>query len=496
MTTSRVPWAPVLLLLSVLPAGIGRAAPPADAPEPPTILSIPVEAEPVVDGKAADGAWRFAPETEVSVGAPTAAGRAPRGWIRCAHDADHVWFLVSWEDGTKDVEHQPWVWDAAKGAYEQGKQREDMLALAFENTGPFSADPFASDEASFDVWNWKAARTDPSGHAMDRFERRTRTKPEEDAHEVKASDGTPVWVVRTEDSGDSVQRKRDAPEKNEGDKVARFLPGTPSGSAADVAAKATWSNGRWTVELSRRLVTGCPDDTSFDLGRPVLFSVAAPRGNAENEAGSGVLRLRWARKAVTRDFDDQEPGRIADGFRAGLTGQGKPGRWIVVDDKLLGRTLLQADNDPTDYRFPLCVMEGFTAKDVDLSVRFRTASGEVDQAGGLIWRHKDDDNYYLVRANALEGNVVLFRVKSGRREDLPLRGLGQTYGIQAPVPPKAWNTLRVVCVGRTFEIYLNGVKLFDGDDDTFTEAGHVGLWTKADSVTHFDDLVAASLDAP
>jgi hypothetical protein len=496
MTTSRrLPWV-LFLLLAALPPGAGRAEPTTTTPEPPTVTSVPVDACPRMDGSAEDAAWRWAPETEVRMTEPTAAGTSPRGWIRSVHDAEWVWFLVTWEDGTKDVEHRPWTWNEGKGTYEEGKQREDMLTLSFERAGPFSADPLAPEEATFDEWNWKAARTDPVGHAMDRFERRTRTKPEGEAHELKARDGTTTWVIRGEDAGDSIQTKRDAPATNEGERVPRYVATTPTDSAADVRAKGAWKSGRWTVELERALATGFPDDTDFDLARPLLFAVAAPRGNAESDAGSGALRLRWGRKSATRDFDDQVPGKGAAGFRAGLTGGGGPVSWVVEPDpdRPQGRVLAQRSQDSTDYRFPICVLEGFSAKDLDLSVRFRTVSGEVDRAAGLVWRHRDAGNYYLVRANALEGNVVLYRVKDGKREDLPLRGLGQTYGVEAPVPKEAWGTLRVVCVGRTMEVYLDGRKLFDVDDDTISDAGGVGVWTKADSVTLFDDLVAVSYD--
>jgi hypothetical protein len=123
-----------------------------------------------------------------------------------------------------------------------------------------------------------------------------------------------------------------------------------------------------------------------------------------------------------------------------------------------------------------------------LSVRFKTISGRVDQAAGLVWRLKDANNYYIVRANALEGNVVLYKVQSGKRTDLPVKGEGRTYGKKASVPSGQWNELRVTATGNLFEVYLNNQKLYEVEDNTFPESGKVGLWTKADSVTHFDDL--------
>src|SRR5207247_3984586 len=102
--------------------------------------------------------------------------------------------------------------------------------------------------------------------------------------------------------------------------------------------------------------------------------------------------------------------------------------------------------------------------------------------------YRDKDNYYIVRANALEGNVVLYKVENGKRTDLPLVGKGRTYGMKERVPSGEWGTLRVVAKGNHFEVYHNGKKLYEVEDETFKQAGKVGLWTKADSVIYFDDL--------
>jgi hypothetical protein len=116
----------------------------------------------------------------------------------------------------------------------------------------------------------------------------------------------------------------------------------------------------------------------------------------------------------------------------------------------------------------------------------------VDQAAGLVWRYQDEDNYYIVRANALEDNVVLYKVEKGKRTDLPLKGEGRTYGRKTEVPSGQWSTLRLVAQGSLFEVHFNGQKLFDVEDSTFTGPGKVGVWTKADSVTYFDDLTVGT----
>lgn len=135
--------------------------------------------------------------------------------------------------------------------------------------------------------------------------------------------------------------------------------------------------------------------------------------------------------AQTIDFNKDNAGGPPQGFSTALTGQGKPGVWVVTKDDASpnqGNVLAQTDADATSYRFPVCVYDNFSAKDVDVSVKFKTVSGKKDEAAGLVWRYRDKDNYYIVRANALENNVVLYKVQNGKREDLPLKGEGRTYG--------------------------------------------------------------------
>ena len=191
------------------------------------------------------------------------------------------------------------------------------------------------------------------------------------------------------------------------------------------------------------------------------------------------------------NFNQDEEGKVPKGFIFGLTGKGKPGVWVVREDPTAPsppNVLAQTDQNPVSYRFPLCVYDGFTAKDVDVSVKYKPVSGVEDQAAGIVWRYQDQNNYYIVRANARENNVVLYKVEKGVRTDLPLVGKGRTYGEKARIPSGQWGTLRVVAQGNRFEVYSNGVKLFEVEDTTFPLAGKVGLWTKADSLTLFDDF--------
>ncbi len=218
------------------------------------------------------------------------------------------------------------------------------------------------------------------------------------------------------------------------------------------------------------------------MGRRIAFALLAC-------ALAGVAAVAQTSRTIT--FDEDAVNAPPQGFSTALTGQGKPGVWVVKKDprsRERGNVLAQTDADPTDYRFPVCVLDDFSAKDVDLSVRFKPVSGRGDEAAGLMWRYRDANNYYIVRANALEHNVVLYKVQNGRRTDLPLKGVGRTYGKKITVPSGVWGTLRVVATGQLFSVYFNGEKLYEVEDATFTDAGKVGVWTKSDSVTYFDDL--------
>jgi hypothetical protein len=166
-------------------------------------------------------------------------------------------------------------------------------------------------------------------------------------------------------------------------------------------------------------------------------------------------------------------------YTVGLTGSGPPPTWALVDDA--GRKVLaQTSKDTTDYRFPLAIFDQPVLQDLDVAVRFRPVSGEVDRAAGLAVRLADVNNYYVVRANALEDNVRLYKMVGGQRR--------QFAGANTKVLTGKWQELRVSLRGSRFEVFLDGLSLYSATDTTFTAVGKVALWTKADSVTYFDDL--------
>jgi hypothetical protein len=175
-----------------------------------------------------------------------------------------------------------------------------------------------------------------------------------------------------------------------------------------------------------------------------------------------------------------------------MTHAGGPPRWeIVRDDSAPHPPLVfaQISREATAGRFPLAIWDRASLRNGEVSVAFKPVDGSVDRAAGVLWRYQDPNNYYIARANALENNVVLYKVENGTRLSIAPKGLpSRAYGVKHEVPSGRWSTLRVVFKENLFTVFLNGERLFDTEDQTFTEAGKVGLWTKADSLTYFADF--------
>ncbi len=190
--------------------------------------------------------------------------------------------------------------------------------------------------------------------------------------------------------------------------------------------------------------------------------------------------------AETVNFDDLKAGAPPPGWTATQTGKGEA-RWIVVTDDSAPTkpNVLKQSGEAT---YPVCFKDSTSLRDGFVEVKFKPISGKEDQAGGVIWRCQDKDNYYIARANAAEDNVVLYKTVKGKRSSLDIVGRKGGYGVKEKVASGQWHTLRVEFAGNKFTVVFNGKSLFDVEDTTFTGAGKVGLWTKADSVTLFDDF--------
>ena len=182
--------------------------------------------------------------------------------------------------------------------------------------------------------------------------------------------------------------------------------------------------------------------------------------------------------AQTAGFDTDPVGGLPAGWRAGVTGRGTPKWTVEADSSAPSRpNVLKQSGSGT---FPWCVRPDVALADGSVEVKFKPLSGREDQAGGVVWRWKDGDNYYVARANALENNVSLYYTAGGRRNTLRY--------VDAPVPGNAWHTLRVEFSGKKIRVLYDGKQYIEMEDAHIAGPGAVGVWTKADSVTLFDDF--------
>jgi hypothetical protein len=170
------------------------------------------------------------------------------------------------------------------------------------------------------------------------------------------------------------------------------------------------------------------------------------------------------------------------GFNFARPGRGAPGQWTIVADQSAdgSRVIEQSGTDRTDYRFPLAIYNAVVAKNIEVSVSVKPVARRVDRAGGIAVRVIDPDNYYVLRANALEDNVRFYRVVKGSRQ--------QIGGVDIKITTDEWHSLGLKAEGDRFTIRLDGKTLFTVTDRTFADAGRIALWTKSDSVTRFSKI--------
>lgn len=186
------------------------------------------------------------------------------------------------------------------------------------------------------------------------------------------------------------------------------------------------------------------------------------------------------------DFENNITGQLPAQWSEYYTGSGGT-EWKVVEDNG-NKVLAQLYSENPNNHFNVIVNDGIVAKDIVLTARLKGVTGNHDQGGGFVWRFTDKNNYYVVRANPLEDNVVLYKVENGNRIDLPLVGKGKTYGADVQPMGNQWHTLKLIVKKDLFTVYMDEKELFKVQDQTFTHEGKVGFWTKADAVTYFDDL--------
>ena len=206
---------------------------------------------------------------------------------------------------------------------------------------------------------------------------------------------------------------------------------------------------------------------------PVLLAAGVSLGATAGDKGRTV----WS-------FDEDKVGNAPTSFEFAVTAKKQPGKWVIAKEGD-NHVLAQVDRDKTARRFAMALVKNSSYKDLRISVKAKPVAGEVEMVAGLVWRYKDADNYYVARWNA--DSVRVDRVVSGERQ------LMTPHEIKITLTPQTWHTLTVEHRGEGIKVFVGRQMVFEGKDETYPEAGRIGVWIKADSLTYFDDLTAEEL---
>jgi 3-keto-disaccharide hydrolase len=192
-------------------------------------------------------------------------------------------------------------------------------------------------------------------------------------------------------------------------------------------------------------------------------------------------------KATLVKFNKDDLGKVPTGWKSDKTGKGDGSIWKVVADETTpsktGYALAQTAESPGSM-FNLCVADEPSKKDVEVSVAFKAVKGQKDQGGGIVWRYQDANNYYVARMNPLEDNFRLYHVVAGKRTQIGGKE-------ELKVPAGEWHILKIEMEGDKIECYLDGKKEIEVTDKTINKQGKVGLWSKADAQTYFDQFTVS-----
>lgn len=241
------------------------------ASEPQTIPIVKLNSMPLLDGAADD--WQAIPAVDIPLvylGKPELVKTVQ---LKAGVFGDEVFFYTEWEDSSADIQHKPHVWDEAQQKYVEGSQREDRFALEFAMTGDYDANWYSGKEFKADMWNWKAARTNPIQISHDKMTILSRQAMAE-SYKGTLPDGTAIYIQRPTDSGEEPYITKRYFKKQQ-DLMAKYIPREQLAKGTnDVKAKGIWKEGKWHLEQSRQLDTQQADDVRFALGQTVKGAIA------------------------------------------------------------------------------------------------------------------------------------------------------------------------------------------------------------------------------
>ncbi len=466
------------------------------------LVSMKTETAPQIDGLADVGLWDQAQNATATLrllGGPPEAPQEVEVYLRSLHTDTDVYFLVQWHTPRKSDVCDPFVWRGDH--YEPVSQQEDALGLQFEIKGKYERLLETGQEYRADYWDWGAGRTNASGYARDAQLVLGGLKMNANANYFEdVPTKTKLWWWDPSDAGKPPFRVKAPGGRNQGDVVPQFVPQRPTGSQADVRAVGRWDEEQkmWTLEFARKLRTNHYDDAQFDLSKITPMCVSAAMVDEQGRPLrylSPFMQLAFSGESAKWDFADYRPGERVMGLQI------QSGTWIAKSDPTApsppmayGQVALQQRDDV----MPAVVYAGGIYADFTLSASIRLLPGSSCSAGGLLFRQYDLFNYYLLEISAATG-VVRFRKFVGGKE-MPLmkaEGSGDPAAAKLPTQAEcdirrdAWYALRVVCKGNLMVGYLNE-KPFVAAVDGATMNGGVGLWTRGDTIAHFDDLAVTA----
>ncbi len=214
-----------------------------------------------------------------------------------------------------------------------------------------------------------------------------------------------------------------------------------------------------------------------------LFTVGCGERYGYGERWRGVEEITYKGETNLWNFESDEIGRMPNGFSNQLTGKGGLGQWEVTKDDTapgISNVIAQTSQEYFGYHFSMAINEKDAYDDFELIVKFKGVAGKEDQGGGPVWRYLDNNNYYIARANPLENNYRVYKVVNGKRIKMDSAHLEVTSG--------EWHTIKIIAQKDHIQCFYDGKPYLEVNDDTFQKEGNIGLWTKADAVTYFDDL--------
>lgn len=265
--------------------------------EGPKVVADAMATAPILDGKASEWAAVKPVTVKVAPAEGAADAKAFQGEVdvqlRAAVSGDMIYMLIEWPDKTKDDTHKTLTWSKDKDGYEEGKDREDRLAMTFPMDGDFTACMLSGKTFKADMWHWKAYRSQVVGLMEDQMTIISLDKLEK-AKEHATKDGKKIWMARPADAGPDLVTSQ-KPIDNIGDTVPQYLPAKEvSGSRADIKSAAVWADGKWTLEIARKLNTGNKDDVAFEHGKSYAAGLAVfdHTGDDHHSTGDWALEVK------------------------------------------------------------------------------------------------------------------------------------------------------------------------------------------------------------